>query len=56
MVESGMKGPLGEQSSIYHVGGQAGHRPEELLFSFKSVLARYLSLKKAVVGQCHDVA
>ena len=56
LVEGGMKGPLVEQSSMYQVGGQAGHRPEELLFTFKSVLARYGAIKKVVVGQCHDVA
>ena len=56
LVEGGMKGPLVEKSSMYQVGGQAWHRPEELLFAFKSVLARYHSTKKVVVGQCHNVA
>ena len=51
-----MKAPLVEGSSMYQVGGQAGHRPEELLFAFKSVLAWYSATKKVVVGQCHDVA
>ena len=56
LVEGGMKGPLVEASSMYQVGGQAGHRPEELLFVFKSVLARYRSLKRVLVGQCHNVS
>ena len=56
LVEGGMKEPLVSCSSRYQVGGQAGHRPEELLFVFKSVLARYRSLKRVVVGQCHDVS
>ena len=30
---------------MYQMGGQASHKPEELLFVFKSVLAMYHSLK-----------
>ena len=34
LVEGGIKRHMVEESSRYQVGGQAGHRPEELLFCF----------------------
>ena len=56
LVEGGMKQAMVEESSRYQVGGQAGHRPEELLFCFKSVLAKYMVQGKMVIGQCHDIS
>ena len=50
-----MKGPLVSGSSIYQIGGQPGHRPEELVFVFKSVVALYRSRGKMLVAQCYDV-
>ena len=46
---------LVEGGTRFQVGGQAGHRPKELLFSFKSVIAKYRAQGKVVIGQCHDV-
>ena len=53
LLEGGLKAPLIENSTRFQIGGQAGHRPEELLFSMKSVLARYLAKGRAMIGQCH---
>ena len=41
VVEDGLKEPLIAGSSIYQIGGQPGHRPEELVFSLKSIIALY---------------
>ena len=43
-------------SSKYQVGGQPGHRPEELLFVLKSVMAKYKREKKIIVLQSYDVS
>ena len=40
VVNEGLKEPLISGSSIY-LGGQPGHRSEELVFSLKSILAKY---------------
>ena len=55
VVRDGLKEALVSGSSIYQVGGQPGHRPEELLFAFKSVVARQLSQGKEVIVQSFDV-
>ena len=55
VVEDGLKRCLVDGSSIYQVGGQPGHRPEEMVFVLKSLVARQRKLGKAVVLQCYDV-
>ena len=55
VVKDGLKEALVSSSSMYQVGGQPGHRPEELVFAFKSVVARRLSQGKVVVIQTYDV-
>ena len=56
VVEGGLKEALNTRSSMYQVGGQPGHRPEELLFALKSVVARYASLGQQVIIQSYDVS
>ena len=56
MVEAGIKQPLLANSSRYQVGGQPGHRPEELLFAWKSVVARQLAEGRLVIGQFYDLS
>ena len=56
VVEDGLKTPLLEGSSIYQVGGQPGHRSEELVFVFKSVIAKYRMENKLVVVQFYDIS
>ena len=53
VVEEGMKKPLVENSTIYQIGGQAKHRPEELVFSVKSVIAKERREKKPILIQCN---
>ena len=40
IVEDGLRRPLIENSSIFKIGGQPGHRPEELIFVMKPVIAK----------------
>ena len=56
MVEGGLKGPLLDGSSIYQIGGQPGHRSEELLFVMKSLVAKYRKQGKKVVLQLYDIS
>ena len=56
VVEAGLKQPLLANSSRYQIGGQPGHRPEELLFAWKSVVARMLAEGRLVIGQFYDLS
>ena len=56
VVEDGLKEHLVKGSSIYQIGGQPGHRSEELLFVVKSVVARQRSLGKLIILQGYDVS
>jgi hypothetical protein len=56
VVEQGMKGPLVEGSSIYQIGGQPGHRAEELMFVMKSIVAQKRAEGKAIIIQCWDLS
>ena len=49
IVEDGLKGPLIDMSSIYQIGGQPGHRPEELVFVMKSLIAKYMKNRKRLI-------
>ena len=40
VVEGGLRSPLLDKSSMFQVGGQPGHRTEELVFTMKSIIAR----------------
>ena len=44
-----------EGSSIYQIGGQPGHRAEELIFVLKSVIARQRAQGKAIIIQPSDI-
>ena len=41
---------------MYQIGGQPGHRAEELIFAIKSVIARYRSQGKCVLLQTSDLS
>ena len=56
LVEGGMKQPLVEKSTIYQIGGQSKHRPEELIFSIKSLVAKVRNEKRPVILQCWDIS
>ena len=55
VVQEGLREALLSGSSMYQVGGQPGHRPEELGFVIKSLVARQLSLGQLVVLQSYDI-
>ena len=56
VVEDGLKAPLLAGSSIYQIGGQPGHRPEELVFVMKSVIALYRIKGKMLVINFYDLS
>ena len=41
---------------MYQIGGQAGHRSEELVFAMKSIIARNRSQGKMVLVQTYDIS
>jgi hypothetical protein len=56
VVEGGLKEPLLRGSSMYQIGGQPGHRAEELMFVLKSTVAKHRSQGKMVILQGYDVS
>ena len=56
VVEGGLKELLLRGSSMYQIGGQPGHRPEEHMFVLKSSLARLRAQGKMAIVQCYDVS
>ena len=56
VVEEGLREPLINCSSIYQIGGQPGHRAEELVFSLKSIIAKYRAQGKPIIIQSYDLA
>ena len=56
LVEEGLKQSLIVGSSIYQIGGQPGHRAEELVFTLKSVIAKYRAQGMLVIIQTSDIA
>ena len=56
IVEDGLKEALIEGSSIYQIGGQPGHRSEELVFVLKSIIAKYKFLQEILVIQLYDLS
>ena len=55
LVEDGLKEPLISGSSVYQIGGQPGHRPEELIFVMKSIIGKYRSENKQIILQSFDL-
>ena len=49
VVEDGLKQALVSESSVYQIGGQLGHRPEELIFVMKSIIGKYRSENKQII-------
>jgi hypothetical protein len=56
VVEDGLKWPLLKGSSKYQIGGQPGHRSEELIFVVKSMIAKYRMCKKQLVVKLFDIS
>ena len=55
-MEGGLRSPLLDKSSMYQVGGQPGHRTEELVFTMKSIIARRRMQNKQVFIQMFDIS
>ena len=55
-VLGGLKEPLISNSSIYQIGGQPGHRSEELVFSVRSLIARQRQQGKLTILQTSDIS
>ena len=56
VVTDGLKPFLLAGSSPYQVGGQPGHRPDEMVYVLKSLVAKMRKEGRQVVIQCYDVA
>merc|ERR1719509_197815 len=56
VVEGGLRTALVGGSSMYQIGGQAGHRSEELVFALKSVIARNRQQGKMTIVQTYDIS
>ena len=55
VVSDGLKPFLLAGSSPYQVGGQPGHRPEEMVYVMKSLIGKMRKEDKQVVVQCYDI-
>ena len=55
-MEDGLKTPLLAASFIFQIGGQPGHRPEEMIFVMKSIVARYKQEGKLLVINFYDLS
>ena len=56
IVEEGLKEALVNKSSMFQIGGQPGHRPEEHMFVMKSLIAKTRAEGKPIVVQCWDIS
>ena len=56
IVVEGLKSALIEGSSRYQIGGQPGHRAEELVFVLKSVISKYRKEGKLIIIQTSDIS
>ena len=56
VVLEGLKKPLVNGSSMYQIGGQPGHRAEELVFAMKSIIAKYRNEGKSLILQTSDLS
>ena len=45
-----------EATSIFQIGGVAGHRPQEHVFCIKSIMARFEEKKKMIVLIPYDIS
>lgn len=55
MVVAKSKPLISNNTSIYQIGGVAGHRPQEHIFVMKSVISLYSMLGKALILEFFDI-
>ena len=56
MVVEVMKEGILSNSSPYQIGGQPGHRPQEHIFTMKSILGKYMMEGKMLIFQAYDIS
>ena len=56
MVVLEMIPEIEEATSIFHIGGVAGHRPQEHVFCIKAIMARFEEKKKKIVLIPYDIS
>ena len=56
IVEEGVKEALVTKSSMFQIGGQPGHRPEEHMFVMRSLISKTRAEGKPIVVQCWDIS
>ena len=56
MVVSEMESDIRNGTSKFQIGGVAGHRPQEHLFSIKSLIYKYQKQKKLLIFFLNDVS
>ena len=56
MVVKEMEPAIVSATSRFQIGGVQGHRPQEHLFSVKSLVGKYLQEKKMIILVCYDIS
>ena len=56
MVVKEMESVIKKATSRFQIGGVAGHRPQEHIFSVKSVIGKYIYEKKMIILVCYDIS
>ena len=56
MVVKEMEPAIAAATSRFQIGGVQGHRPQEHLFSVKSLVGKYLQEKKMIILVCYDIS
>ena len=51
-----MEREISAATSRFQIGGVAGHRPQEHIFSVKSVIGKYSMEKKLIILICYDIS
>ena len=56
MVVKEMESAIKAATSKFQIGGVAGHRPQEHIFSVKSLISKYFQEKKMIIIVCYDIS
>ena len=56
IVVKEMEPAIVSATSRFQIGGVQGHRPQEHLFSVKSLVGKYLQEKKMIILVCYDIS
>ena len=56
MVVKEMESEIKAATSRFQIGGVAGHRPQEHIFSVKSLIGKYIEEKRLIIIVCYDIS